>query len=49
MLDPDLNYFTPIKNDSLTDIELEPQNLHQLLLEVREVYLVYCKGASGLV
>ncbi|XP_042295517.1 WD repeat-containing protein 62 isoform X2 [Sceloporus undulatus] len=30
---PDLNYFTPIKNDSMDDIELEPQNLDRLLLE----------------
>ncbi|XP_067317150.1 WD repeat-containing protein 62 [Anolis sagrei] len=33
MPDADLNYFTPIKNDSLDDIELEPQNLDRLLLE----------------
>ncbi|XP_060114317.1 WD repeat-containing protein 62 [Heteronotia binoei] len=31
MLDADLNYFTPIKNDSLSDVELEPRNLEPLL------------------
>ncbi|KAL8219909.1 UNVERIFIED_CONTAM: hypothetical protein K2H54_036096, partial [Gekko kuhli] len=31
MPDVDLNYFTPVKNDSLSDIELEPQNLDRLL------------------
>uniref|UniRef100_A0A670JB22 WD repeat domain 62 n=1 Tax=Podarcis muralis TaxID=64176 RepID=A0A670JB22_PODMU len=39
MLDADLNYFTPIKNSSLHDSELEPQNLNRLLSEVRKVSL----------
>uniref|UniRef100_A0A8D0GZ97 WD repeat domain 62 n=1 Tax=Sphenodon punctatus TaxID=8508 RepID=A0A8D0GZ97_SPHPU len=34
ILDTDLTYFTPIKNDSMNEIDLEPQNLDQLLLEV---------------
>uniref|UniRef100_A0A8D0H706 WD repeat domain 62 n=1 Tax=Sphenodon punctatus TaxID=8508 RepID=A0A8D0H706_SPHPU len=33
ILDTDLTYFTPIKNDSMNEIDLEPQNLDQLLLE----------------
>ncbi|XP_054855250.1 WD repeat-containing protein 62 [Eublepharis macularius] len=33
LLDLDLSYFTPIKNDSMSDIELEPQNLDRLLLQ----------------
>ncbi|XP_077174573.1 WD repeat-containing protein 62 isoform X2 [Paroedura picta] len=30
LLDTDLNYFTPVKNDNLSDVELEPRNLDQL-------------------
>nr|XP_020642717.1 WD repeat-containing protein 62 isoform X4 [Pogona vitticeps] len=33
ILPADLNYFTPIKNESMDDIELEPKALDQLLLE----------------
>ncbi|KAJ7304118.1 hypothetical protein JRQ81_011643 [Phrynocephalus forsythii] len=33
ILPADLTYFTPIKNDSMDDIELEPKALDQLLLE----------------
>ncbi|EMP27075.1 WD repeat-containing protein 62 [Chelonia mydas] len=33
LLDTDMSYFTPIKNDFLGDTELEPKNLDQLLLE----------------
>nr|XP_028597643.1 WD repeat-containing protein 62 isoform X1 [Podarcis muralis] len=36
MLDADLNYFTPIKNSSLHDSELEPQNLNRLLSEAKD-------------
>uniref|UniRef100_A0A670JBB4 WD repeat-containing protein 62 n=1 Tax=Podarcis muralis TaxID=64176 RepID=A0A670JBB4_PODMU len=44
MLDADLNYFTPIKNSSLHDSELEPQNLNRLLSEVRKVSLAQGRG-----
>ncbi|XP_065427610.1 WD repeat-containing protein 62 isoform X1 [Chrysemys picta bellii] len=33
LLDTEISYFTPIKNDFLGDTELEPKNLDQLLLE----------------
>ncbi|XP_074872743.1 WD repeat-containing protein 62 isoform X2 [Carettochelys insculpta] len=33
LLDTEISYFTPIKNDFLGDAELEPKNLDQLLLE----------------
>uniref|UniRef100_A0A670JBB9 WD repeat-containing protein 62 n=1 Tax=Podarcis muralis TaxID=64176 RepID=A0A670JBB9_PODMU len=47
MLDADLNYFTPIKNSSLHDSELEPQNLNRLLSEVRKVSLAQGGQESG--
>ncbi|XP_053123806.1 WD repeat-containing protein 62 [Hemicordylus capensis] len=34
MLDPELHDFTPIKNDSMDEVELEPQNLQQLFMEM---------------
>uniref|UniRef100_A0A452I200 WD repeat-containing protein 62 n=1 Tax=Gopherus agassizii TaxID=38772 RepID=A0A452I200_9SAUR len=39
LLDTEISYFTPIKNDFLGDTELEPKNLDQLLLEVSEPYI----------
>uniref|UniRef100_A0A8D0CAL7 WD repeat domain 62 n=1 Tax=Salvator merianae TaxID=96440 RepID=A0A8D0CAL7_SALMN len=38
MLGADLNDFSPLKSDSLQDVELEPQNLDRLLLEVRKAF-----------
>uniref|UniRef100_A0A8C3FGS3 WD repeat domain 62 n=1 Tax=Chrysemys picta bellii TaxID=8478 RepID=A0A8C3FGS3_CHRPI len=40
LLDTEISYFTPIKNDFLGDTELEPKNLDQLLLEVSDPYIL---------
>ncbi|XP_048357979.1 WD repeat-containing protein 62 isoform X2 [Sphaerodactylus townsendi] len=37
MLGADPNYFTPVKNDSTKDIELEPCSLDQLLLQAESI------------
>uniref|UniRef100_A0A8D0H8Y7 WD repeat domain 62 n=1 Tax=Sphenodon punctatus TaxID=8508 RepID=A0A8D0H8Y7_SPHPU len=47
ILDTDLTYFTPIKNDSMNEIDLEPQNLDQLLLEVSNTPLFRVEVAAN--
>uniref|UniRef100_A0A8C3SZY9 WD repeat domain 62 n=1 Tax=Chelydra serpentina TaxID=8475 RepID=A0A8C3SZY9_CHESE len=46
LLDTEISYFTPIKNDFLGDTELEPKNLDQLLLEVSDPVLLTVKICS---